>query len=111
MATTEYETVADIIAERDALRKDGPPMQRGTYANGNPWMGTMRQCLEDYKLAAHAEAEGRRYMEREFEALRKDAERYRKLRDGQNWPAAFARHDAPEPLRGVDLDAACDGAA
>lgn len=43
-------------------------------------------------------------------ALRKDAERYRKLRDGQNWPAAFARHDSPEPLRGVDLDTACDGA-
>ena len=41
--------------------------------------------------------------------FRKDAERYRKLRDGQNWPAAFARHDAPEPLRGVDLDAAIDG--
>ena len=35
-----------------------------------------------------------------------DAKRYRLLRDGQNWPAVFARHDAPEPLRGVDLDKA-----
>lgn len=42
---------------------------------------------------------------------RKDADRYRRLRDGNNWPAVFARHDAPEPLRGVELDAACDGAA
>jgi len=40
----------------------------------------------------------------------KDAERYRWLRDGTNWPAAFARHDAPEPLIGVDLDAAIDAA-
>lgn len=47
----------------------------------------------------------------ECEKLRKDAERYLRLRNGQNWPAAFACHDAPEPLRGVDLDAALDGAA
>ncbi len=46
----------------------------------------------------------------DVERMRTDAERYRKLRDGQNWPAVFASHDAPEPLRGVDLDAACDGA-
>ena len=46
-----------------------------------------------------------------LEPVFRDADRYRKLRDGQNWPAAFARHDAPEPLRGVDLDAALDGAA
>lgn len=43
---------------------------------------------------------------RELEEARKDAERYRWLRDGSNWPAVFASHDAPEPLRGEDLDAA-----
>jgi hypothetical protein len=41
--------------------------------------------------------------------LRKDAERYRKLRDGQSWPAVFACSNSPEPLRGADLDAAIDG--
>lgn len=45
-------------------------------------------------------------MTRELEEARKDAERYRWLRDGSNWPAVFASHDAPEPLRGEDLDAA-----
>ena len=47
---------------------------------------------------------------RKFEPLdlqqERDAKWYRRLRDGQNWPAVFARHDAPEPLRGVDLDKA-----
>ncbi len=46
----------------------------------------------------------------EVKALRKDAERYRKLRDGSGWPAVFSRHDAPEPLRGADLDAAVGAA-
>ncbi len=36
----------------------------------------------------------------------RDAERYRLIRDGSGWPAVFAAHDAPEPLRGDDLDAA-----
>ena len=43
-------------------------------------------------------------------AQERDAKRYRLLRDGQNWPAVFARHDAPEPLMGVDLDEATDTA-
>lgn len=45
-----------------------------------------------------------------YEALRRDAERYRWLRDGSNWPAVFASSDAPEPLRGDELDAAIDAA-
>ena len=42
----------------------------------------------------------------QLEAAQKDAARYRELRDGSNWPAVFASHDAPEPLRGEELDAA-----
>lgn len=44
----------------------------------------------------------------ELAAAQKDAERYRWLRDGQYWPAAFYDHDEPEPLRGQELDAAID---
>lgn len=40
----------------------------------------------------------------------KDAERYRMLRNGEYWPAAFYDHDEPEPLRGEELDAAIDAA-
>lgn len=40
--------------------------------------------------------------------MAKDAERYRLLRDGSGWPAVFASHDAPEPLRGADLDTAME---
>ena len=36
----------------------------------------------------------------------RDAEWYRLIRDGSGWPAVFGAHDAPEPLRGDDLDAA-----
>lgn len=42
----------------------------------------------------------------ELDACRKDAERYRQLRDGSGWPAVFDNSDDPEPLRGDDLDAA-----
>ena len=38
----------------------------------------------------------------------KDAARYRMLRNGEYWPAAFYDHDEPEPLRGQELDAAID---
>lgn len=51
-----------------------------------------------------------RLAQAQLAALRKEAERYRWLRDGHNWPAAFSRCDAPEPLRGVHLDAEIDAA-
>ena len=68
--------------------------------------GEDRACLlaeADHFQAALAAVEER-------DSLRKDTERYYKLRNGQNWPAAFSRHDAPEPLRGAELDAATDAA-
>jgi hypothetical protein len=40
----------------------------------------------------------------------RDAARYRFLRNGSHWPAVFGWHDDPEPLIGVELDAAIDGA-
>lgn len=42
--------------------------------------------------------------------LESDAARYRWLRNGDHWPAAFADCHAPEPLLGSDLDAAIDAA-
>lgn len=41
-------------------------------------------------------------------SLRKDAERYRWLRDMDHWPACFDSHHAPEPVCGPELDAAID---
>lgn len=46
----------------------------------------------------------------ERDTLRAEVERYRHLRDGSGWPAVFASHDAPEPLRGDDLETAIDTA-
>ena len=46
----------------------------------------------------------------ELEVARKDAARYRELRNGSNWPAAFAAYDAPEPLTKDALDEAIDSA-
>ena len=40
----------------------------------------------------------------------KDAARYRWLRNSSHWPVVFAMHDAPEPLRDIDLDAVIDQA-
>jgi len=46
----------------------------------------------------------------ENESLRKDAERYRWLRNSDHWPAVFDSHYAPEPLRGAGLDLTIDAA-
>lgn len=48
---------AEISAELHRLHADGPIMQRGTDLHGNPVMGTMRQVMEDYRMAAEAEAQ------------------------------------------------------
>lgn len=40
----------------------------------------------------------------------RNAERYRWLRDRDHWPAPFASSQDPEPVRGIDLDAAIDAA-
>lgn len=40
----------------------------------------------------------------------RDAERFRWLRDRDHWPAPFASSQDPEPVRGIDLDAAIDAA-
>jgi predicted RNA-binding Zn-ribbon protein involved in translation (DUF1610 family) len=55
-------------------------------------------------------AESRDYAISEASKLRKEAERYRLLRDGDSWPAVFVSCDAPEPIRGAGLDAAIDAA-
>lgn len=47
---------------------------------------------------------------RENDLLRADAERYRFLRTGQNWPCAFADSDNWEPIIGTELDSVIDAA-
>ena len=37
----------ELRAQVAALTENGPPMQRGTTIEGTPWMGTMREVLED----------------------------------------------------------------
>lgn len=44
------------------------------------------------------------------DAVVRDAERYRWLRDSDHWPAAFVSSQEPEPIRGTDLDSAIDAA-
>ncbi|HYF34560.1 MAG TPA: hypothetical protein VD994_04660 [Prosthecobacter sp.] len=60
---------ACALAERERL-KDGPMMRRGEDGNGKPWMGTMRECLEDAKGAARVEARLAREMRDERNAER-----------------------------------------
>ena len=47
---------ADAIEQ---LTETGPPMSRGTNADGTPKMGTMRDVLLDYKQAAESGAHSR----------------------------------------------------
>ncbi len=49
--------LADVL---QSLAEYGPAMKRGECANGTPWMGTMLDVLQDYKLAASVEAGLRR---------------------------------------------------
>jgi hypothetical protein len=49
-----------VIIEQYA--KDGPQMRRGTNDDGTPWMGSMRECLQD-------EIEDRGLAEKEIDRL------------------------------------------
>lgn len=94
-------TEAKLLADLDALA-------RVLYQGGTTRIG-------DGNTVAEAAAELRR-LGAECEQLRKykaaamlmveDADRYHRLRNGQNWPAVFANSEDPEPLRGAELDAA-----
>lgn len=107
------EMLGEVVKERDALKIDGPVMQRGTNADGTPWMGTMRECLNDYKLAADVEAQEVDRLNKELAALKADAERYRYLRDAETldqwiWDALdHAEGDDREAYQ-KGLDAAID---
>lgn len=46
----------NLIRENERLMKEGPTMERGTTLDGEVWYGTMREVMNDYKLAAEAEA-------------------------------------------------------
>jgi hypothetical protein len=49
-------TVERLTAERDAMQKTGPIVQRGVTSEGSVWLGTMLDVLTDYKSAADVEA-------------------------------------------------------
>ena len=59
--------LADVL---QSLAEYGPAMKRGECANGTPWMGTMLDVLQDYKLAASVEAGLRREVEAERDAAK-----------------------------------------
>ena len=71
------EEIDRLRAELAALAETGPPMSRGTNADGTPKMGTMRDVLLDYMQAAEAEAGEADKLRAEVAGLREDAERYR----------------------------------
>ena len=67
----------------------------------NDWRRDMvgEKTLEDFGITPRMIGEA-------LDAVIRDAERYRQLRDGSGWPAVFDNSDDPEPLRGDHLDAA-----
>ena len=70
---TERAAVVALRAELAARAETGPPMSRGTNADGTPKMGTMRDCMLDYMQAAEAEAGEADKLRAEIAALRKSA--------------------------------------
>lgn len=82
------EFIGAMKAERDQLLAE---VER-TGNNRDMWKGQCERQAE------------------ELGQLRTEVERYRHLRNGQSWPAVFASHDAPEPLRGDELDTDIDHA-
>lgn len=76
-------------------------------ANGDAWLTipAVLALLNDCDMLASSELAAQPAPVVPDDVAR-DAARYRLIRDGGGWPAAFAAHDAPEPLRGDDLDAA-----
>jgi hypothetical protein len=87
-------------AEREALMRDGPPMERGKKGNGEVWMGTMRDVLNDYMGAADVEA---RYAD-EMRAARDSATLAERERAAKVCEALIADHCA-----GTRLDPDKDG--
>lgn len=72
------------------------------------WRG-QRDANMQYIAAANPDV--LRVLLAERAELLRDAKNYRTLRDGEGWPAVFNSSDAPEPLRGTDLDAAMQSEA
>ena len=87
--------IAALRAEVAALTENGPPMQRGTTIEGTPWMGTMREVLEDYKSAADTEARWGDEARAEIAGLREALANIIEKRDTYGWsPEADAAIDA-----------------
>lgn len=78
------------------------------YAGGYKWQPEFSEVIQ--RLAGFVRGEIRSLAPADQLAkareLMRDAENYLKLRNGENWPAVFASHDEPEPLREDALDAA-----
>ena len=87
MTTSPVMSVTDeLVAELEAVAHTG----KGAF---------MIECAEVHALLT------------ERAELLRDAKNYRTMRDGEGWPAVFNSSDAPEPLRGTDLDAAMQSEA
>ena len=85
----------ELRAQVAALTENGPPMQRGTTIEGTPWMGTMREVLEDYKSAADTEARWGDEARAEVAGLREALSKIVLARDTYGWsPEADAAIDA-----------------
>lgn len=78
LSTILRQHLTESAATIERLREHGPEMQRGTCGDGTPWMGTMLDVLNDYKLAASVEADLRREFAAEAERLRGEVEGLRK---------------------------------
>lgn len=56
IAEANPERIARLLARLEQAERDGPIMERGKRSDGTPYIGTMREVLNDYKSAAQVEA-------------------------------------------------------
>lgn len=75
-----HRILTEAADEIERLRSHGPQVQRGTNDDGTPWIGTMRDALEDAIQAAAVEARLADGLRAQLAERDMDAERYRWLR-------------------------------
>lgn len=85
--------IAALEQQLSVLQRDGPAMERGTWGDGSPCIGCMREVMEDYRDAARTEANLR-------DVFADNAKQYKAERDEARQQLAAARAL-------VELSAAC----
>lgn len=96
----------ELVAELEALAKASDSAGEDWVSYADLASTLANQCDIDYIVESSPATILALLSERA--ELKRDADKYRKLRDGADWPAVFASSDAPEPLRDDDLDAAME---